>query len=74
MANNYQIRKLKSSNMTHPVFHLQKPSHAVEFTLRAAFPHTPASKQTPPPEELQKNVKKHLARVKDSVIWIDFNS
>lgn len=40
--------------MTHPVFHLQKPSHAVEFALRAAFPHTPARKQTPPLEKLQK--------------------
>lgn len=49
--------------MTHPVFHLQKPLHAVEFTLRAALPHTPAGKQTPPWEKRERNAEKHLAKV-----------
>lgn len=61
--------------MTHPVFHLQKPCHAVEFILRAAFLHPPASKQTPPLERLEKTtVKKHLAKVTESIIWMDYNS
>lgn len=63
MANYHKkSEKLKSSNMTHPVFHLQKSLHAVEFTLRAALPHTPAGKQTPR-EKRERNAEKHLAKV-----------